>query len=369
MIEVTGLAMPAGERFVEVLQSEWERGAAVAPIDDRLAGPELERVVAALAPTSLIDAFGIRSSVADGRPAEEGDALVVATSGTTGEPKGVVLGHEAVRASAELTSRRLGIAHDDRWLCCLPVAHIGGLSVITRAVLTGTPLTVHPRFDPTQTVDAVANEHVTRVSLVTRALTQVDPSLFRTVLLGGAAPPPDRPPNVIATYGSTETGSGVVYDRKPLDGVELRTDDDGQLWVRSPTLLRCYRDGNDPKDDDGWYPTGDVGAVRDGRLHVSGRMAEVIVTGGEKVWPGRIEPLIRALGSVEEVVVVGRPDPEWGHAVTAVVQPRDGAVPPTLDEIKDQVRASLPAWWAPRIVEIVDRFPRTGLGKIKRSEI
>jgi O-succinylbenzoic acid--CoA ligase len=361
--------MPASPLFVTSLLSEWDRGCAVAPIDHRLNGSELQSVLDALAPTAVIGPDGERIERRSGRATEDGDALVVATSGSTGHPKGAVLSHEAVAASADLTSKRLGIDSSDRWLCCLPVAHIGGLSVITRAVLTETALTVHDHFDPQAVIETVRRQGVTRVSLVTRALRQVDPAIFRTVLLGGAAPPPERAPNVIATYGSTETGSGVVYERKALDGVELRTDTDGQLWVKSPTLLRCYRDGVDPKDAEGWYPTGDAGEVVDGVLTVSGRMADVVVTGGEKVWPARVEPIIRSLPSVAEVVVIGRAHPEWGHEVTAVVEPTDPAVRPTLEEIRRAVRAELPAWWAPRAVEVVEKLPRTRLGKIRRNQI
>ncbi len=370
MVAVTALAMPASERFVALLESEWEAGAAVAPIDHRLESAELQRVLHALAPSSIISPDGERTELAGSRPAESGDALVIATSGSTGFPKGVVLTHAAVLASAELTSHRLGIdAASDRWMGCLPVSHIGGLSVITRALLTGTPLSLLERFDAAAVVDAVRNDGVTRISLVTRALSQIDSALFKTVLLGGAAPPPDRPANVIATYGSTETGSGVVYEREALDSVEMRIDDGGQLWVRSPTLLRCYRDGTDPKDSEGWYPTGDAASIDDGVLSVSGRLGDVIVTGGEKVWPARVEPLIRALASVVDVVVVGRPDAEWGHEVTAVVEPTDPARPPRLDEIKEAVRAELPAWWAPRRIELVERFDRTSLGKIQRHRV
>ncbi len=282
MAGVTALAMPANSLFVAALLSEWDRGCAVAPIDHRLDGSELHNVLDTLAPTAVIGPDGERTQRRSGRSTEDGDALIVATSGSSGHPKGVILSHEAVRASADLTSRRLDIDSSDRWLCCLPVAHIGGLSVITRALLRSTALTVHDHFDPEAVIEAVRREGVTRISLVTRTLRQVDPAAFRTILLGGAAPPQGRAPNVIATYGSTETGSGVVYDQKALDGVELRTDTDGQLWVKSPTLLRCYRDGADPKDTEGWYPTGDGGEIVDGVLSVSGRMADVVVTGGEK---------------------------------------------------------------------------------------
>ncbi len=197
---------------------------------------------------------------------------------------------------------------------------------------------------------ARADRGVTLVSLVTRALAQVPASRFRRILLGGSAPPPDRPPNVIATYGMTETGSGVVYERTPLPGVELRIDDAGEIHVRGPMLLRCYRDGTDPKDGDGWYPTGDLGsfAADDGRLMVHGRRGDVIVTGGEKVWPERVEAVLLAHPAVAEVGVVGVEHPEWGHEVLAVVVPVDAADPPTLGALRDHVRAQLPVWCAPR---------------------
>src|SRR4051794_18148570 len=138
-------------------------------------------------------------------PVDDGDALVVATSGSTGEPKGVVLTHDAVRASATATSARLDVdPRADRWLSVLPLAHVGGLSVVTRAVHTGTPFT----FD----VDADA----TLVSMVATQVRRTDVSRFRAVVVGGAAPPDDLPSNAITTYGMTETGSGVVYDGRPL---------------------------------------------------------------------------------------------------------------------------------------------------------
>ncbi len=374
MTDLTALALPAGPAFVAALQGEWDRGAAVAPIDLRLPPTERATVLGELAPTHIIEADGERRSLGGGTPAESGDAVVIATSGSTGLPKGVVLSHEAVAASARITTAALGIdADQDRWLCCLPVAHIGGLSVIMRALLTRTPLTVHAGFDPAEVMHAVAEDKVTRTSLVTRALGQIDPALFTTILLGGAAPPSDRPENVIATYGSTETGSGVVYERTALQGVELRTDADGQLWVRAPTLLRCYRNGpdpkgTDPKDSDGWYPTGDAGVVDgDGVLSVSGRMADVIVTGGEKVWPARVEPLIAALTGVAGVAVVGRAHPEWGHEVVAVIEPINPAAPPSIEAVRDAVRATLPSWWAPKRIELVTQLPRTPMGKIRRN--
>ena len=365
MPDLIALDLPPGPAFVDALQRAWDDGDAILPIDQRLPVSAKADLVAAAGASQVIDGHG-RSNRADGWPTEAGDAVVVATSGTTGLPKFAVLDHDAVAASAQITSA--AIAADpatDGWLCCLPVAHIGGLSVITRALHTGTPLTVLDRFDPDQAVRA-ARSGATLVSLVVAALDRIDPAAFRVILLGGSAIPTDRPANSVATYGMTETGSGVVYDGRALDGVELRIDD-GEILVRSPTLLRCYRDGTDPKDPDGWYRTGDAGAL-DGAatLSVTGRIGDVIVTGGEKVWPVTVERAIDETGALDlPSAVVGRPDPEWGHVVTLVCETEGD--PPDLDAVRDHLRGILPGYALPRRVETVSALPRTAIGKVQRS--
>ncbi len=372
MAHVVALDLPAGPGFVDALQRVWDQGAAAFPLDQRLPEAERARTLASIAPTHVIGADQELTTIDGGRPTEDGDALVMATSGTTGHPKGVVLTHDAVAASARATSAIVGAdPASDTWLSCLPPAHIGGLSVITRALHTGTPLVVHERFDA-DAVIAAAHAGVTLVSLVTRALAEVDPSLFRFVVIGGAAPPPDRPANVLATYGMTETGSGIVYERRPIDGAELRIDADELIFVRGPMLLRAYRtaDGDtDPKDSDGWFPTGDLGTFADdGSLRVFGRAGDVVVTGGEKVWPERAERRIAELDAVAEVAVTGRPHPEWGHELVALIVAAPGASI-DLDAIRDHVRAELPVWYAPRSLVIIDALPRTALGKIKRHAL
>lgn len=368
MTELVAVAMQAGPGFADTLQRVWANGDAVFPLDLRLASSESKRVLKAMAPSAIIESDGEQRSLDSGRLLEPGDALVVATSGTTGAPKGVVHTHAGVLASAQATSKALGVdPTTDRWLACLPLAHIGGLSVLMRALLTETPVDVHAGFDPAATI-AAARNGTTLVSLVTRALSQVDPALFRTVVIGGAAPPPDRAANVIATYGMTETGSGVVYDRQPIEGVEIRVDDAQEIWLRGPMLLRTYRDGTDPKDAQGWLPTGDLGSF-DQHLQVFGRRGDVIVTGAEKVWPARVEPLLCRQPGVAEAVVTGRPHPEWGHQVVAVVVAEHGEPAPDLAQLRDAVKSELAVWYAPAALEIVAELPKTALGKIRRDQL
>ena len=344
-----------GPDFVARLRRAWDDGDAVFPLDPRLPGPARTRVLAAVRPDE---------------PVADGDALIVATSGTTGEPKAAVLTHEAVRSSAVATSARLHVDPAvDRWLACLPLAHVGGLSVVTRALATDTPLTVHEGFDA-EAVVAAARDGATLVSLVPAVLRRLDPTLFRTIVLGGSAMPAGLPPNAVTTYGMTETGSGVVYDGVPLDGVEVRVVD-GEIHLRCPMLLRAYRDGTDPRDPDGWFATGDAGGwdPAAGRLRVDGRVGDVIVTGGEKVWPTAVERVLDTSPEVADVAVVGRPDPEWGQRVVAVVVPRDPARPPALASLREAVKAALPAYAAPRELQLVDALPRTGVGKVARADL
>ena len=315
-----------------------------------------------MAPDRLVDAEGTHRL--GGRAVESGDALVIATSGATGTPKGVVLTHDAVRASAVATSARLGITHNDKWLACLPLAHIGGLAVITRAIQLDVPLVVHDGFN-TEQVQAAARDGATAVSLVATALQRVDPTLFRVIVLGGSRPPAERPANVHTTYGMTETGSGVVYDGMPLEGVEVAFAPSGEILLRCPMLLRCYRDGSTPVDADGWLHTGDLGTLLDdGRLHVAGRADDLIISGGENIWPEVVENAIASHAAVRDIAIVGVPDSEWGQRVVAWIVPN--AEPPTLAEIRAHILEAMPAFCVPKELHIVDALPRTALGKLRR---
>jgi O-succinylbenzoic acid--CoA ligase len=212
----------------------------------------------------------------------------------------------------------------------------------------------------------VNSSSATLVSLVATTLPRVDAARFRTIVLGGSRPPADRPSNCVTTYGMTETGSGIVYDGVPLDGVDVRLDADGQILVRGPMLLRCYRDGMSPIDADGWLPTGDLGHwLDDGRLHVEGRRGDLIISGGENVWPEAVEAALADHPAVAEVMVRGVDDPEWGQVVEAVVVPI--GEPPTLDALRAHVKDRHPAYMAPRRLTLVTSLPRTALGKPRRG--
>jgi O-succinylbenzoic acid--CoA ligase len=361
--------IPGGAPFVEALRRAWDDGDAVFPIDPRLPRPAVETLFAAIRPTHVVSVDRVTTALPGGVPIERGDALVVATSGTTGDPKGAVLTHEAVRASALATSERLRVdPASDHWLACLPLAHIGGLSVVTRALVTNTPLTVLPGFD----APAVDQSKATLVSLVPAALARVDASRWRIVLLGGSAMPASLPANIVRTYGMTETGSGIVYDGAPLRGVEVRVEV-GEIFVRANMLLRAYRSddptGRDPKTTDGWFATGDGGTFTDGVLHVDGRIGDVIVTGGEKVWPDAVERILRPVRGVADIAVVGRPDNDWGSRVVAYVVPVEAGQPPTLDQLRAAVKGQLGAWAAPRELVVLRELPRTALGKVLRHEL
>jgi len=372
MAELVMLDLPAGPAFVEALQRVWDTGDAAFPLDQRLPESEAQRVRTVVRPTAVIGSNGDRRNLDGGEPLPDGDALVVATSGTTGDPKAVIHTHTSVQASAHATSKGLGVnPHTDRWLACLPPAHVGGLSVITRSLITGTELIVHERFDPSR-VDQAARDGATLVSLVTRALNQVDVGSFRKILIGGAAPPPDLPDHIIPTYGMTETGSGCVYGRFPLDGVELRAVETGEIQIRGELLLRAYRTATgevDPRTTDGWFPTGDLGQIDpDGRLSIDGRAGDMIITGGENVWPDRTERVLVTHPGVAEVAVIGLPDPDWGHRVVACIV-AGPETPPSLEQARDLIKQELPAWYAPRELVTMDQLPKTALGKVRKQAL
>ena len=358
--------MPASKTFVDLVQRAWSNGDAVLPIDQRLPLAGKKMLMDTMAPSEIIDASFSTSSLPNGRAMQEGDALVIASSGSTGAPKGIIHTHSSILAGAQASASRLQLSSNDHWLVCIPVSHVGGFSVIARALHTGAALTLHPTFDTTAVQEAVKNG-ATHTSLVATALSRIDPSLFRNILLGGSSAPDNLPSNVITTYGMTETGGGVVYNGMPLEHVEVKIVED-EIHLRCPMLMRAYRNDQSVSLNDDWYATGDMGEVSvDGKLSVYGRRTDMIITGGENVWPAVVENSIASHPLVNQVVVRGTQDAAWGQRVVAYVVLNDSAPASNaalLSDLREHVKQNLPAFCAPQQIVVLAAIPRTSLGKV-----
>jgi O-succinylbenzoic acid--CoA ligase len=347
---------------------------------------EAERLIRLARPTVLVaDAGGTPEwrRLEHGEVVQEGVVLVVHTSGTAGVPKLVQFERSAIDAAVAASALALEATPHDPWLCCLPISHVGGMLVLLRGVLLGAPVAVHTSFDP----DLVRAERAAAfVSLVPTMLgrlldAEVDLERFRAVLVGGAHLSPDlrtraerAGARVIETYGLTESCGGVVYDGLPLPGVQTRVNADGGIELRGPTLMTGYRFDAEGTarafTPDGWLRPGDAGEIdAEGRLHVIGRIDDLINTGGERVWPDEVEGALREHPKVREVGVGARLDAEWGQRVVAFVVPADPADPPTLGELRDLVAGRIGRHKAPRELVLVAELPRTVSGKLRRAAL
>ncbi len=318
----------------------------------------------------------------------EADAvLAVTTSGSTGEPKTVLLGADALTTSAELTHARLG--GPGTWLLALPTTHIAGIQVLVRSVVAGTEpgvMDLSPGFRASdfavaaRPVLATPGRHYTALvpTQLARLVAADGPGLaavrqFDGVLIGGAATPPallDRSRRlgvrVVTTYGMSETSGGCVYDGLPLDGVRVRLVD-GRIEVGGPVLALGYR-GGEPFGE--WFRTGDLGRIRaDGTLEVLGRADDVIITGGENIAPTRVERALTAQPGVREACVVGLADPEWGQVVAAAVVPEDPGDPPDADRLCAAVGEVVGRFAMPKRVVFLTELPLRGPGKVDRKAV
>ncbi|MFI9839670.1 AMP-binding protein [Nonomuraea sp. NPDC051941] len=337
-------------------------GPAVLP----LAPGQSEAALAALRPTH---ADGALQSDGEGVPSDV--AVVIATSGSTGAPKGVMLSAAALRASAAASLRHVAASKGERWLCCLPVSHIAGLQVLVRALLSESEPIIHARFDPHEVLGSGA-DHVSLVPTQLHRLVELgaDLSVFRTILLGGAAPRPgllERArglgARIVTTYGMSETCGGCVYDGRPLHNVEVKIGEDGLIRISGAVLFSGYRFGAaDPFDGD-WFRTSDLGEMAGGRLRVLGRADDVINTGGEKVVAGAVAQVLGTHPEVADVAVIGTPDAEWGELVTAIVVPANPDTPLTLPQLRAFCRDRLPPHAAPRSLRLVPQLPLLPNGK------
>jgi O-succinylbenzoic acid--CoA ligase len=366
MRELVAIDVPHATRVVDIVKRVWDDGDAALIVDQRLPHSAARALLHSLGTHRVHDGNEFTRVDIGAEPMLEGDALVVATSGTSGVSKGVVHTHTTLRAASLAASAAVDAGAAAHWLACLPLAHIGGFGVVARAWHTGARLTVLDSFDP----DAAVSAGATHVSLVATALRRLDPMHFHRVILGGSRPPENLPANVTTTYGLTESCGGVVYDRKPITGVEVAVSADGEILLRGPMIMARYRGDSviHPVDSAGWLHTNDIGSIENGELSVAGRRGDMIITGGENVWPDVVEQRLAAHPAVAECAVAGVADDEWGQVVTAWVVPTPG-FEPTLDELRDHVAEALPRYAAPRRLVIAKELPRTNLGKVVRSAL
>ncbi|WP_420752048.1 o-succinylbenzoate--CoA ligase [Rhodococcus sp. O3] len=345
----------------------------------------------ALLPVPAADEREIRrltDALHPGEPIDDGIGLVMATSGTTGTPKGAQLTAAALRASGDATHERIG--GTGSWLLALPAHHIAGMQVLLRSLLSGTdPVVVDVAngFDPAALPAAVAAMDGPRrySSMVptqliktlehpdaTRAAARLD-----AILLGGAATPApvlrrarEAGITVVRTYGMSETCGGCVYDGVPLTGVDVRVDGESRVWLGGATLASGYRGLPDHPGfaTPGWFRTDDAGILDDGVLRILGRLDEALSTGGLTVVPQVVEAVLIEHPSVREVAVIGLPDARLGQRVAAVVVAAPGCSP-ALDELRDHVAATLDRTAAPRELHVVDALPLRGPGKVDRRAL
>lgn len=340
-------------------------------------------MIAALRPVAG-DPRDVHGLVADWVRGEEAEPIVVRTSGSTGEPKDVVLSHAAVVASATASLDRLG--GPGGWVLSMPVTGVGGLQVLVRSALAGIEPVIAADFGSlAEAIAAVPGDRryaslvPTQVHRLVEA-GQVDALRgLDALLVGGAAMPDDLMAaldgvRVVRTYGMSETAGGCVYDGLPLDGVRLRIDERGQVLIGGDVLFDGYADpvATARVLRDGWFSTADIGEIVDGRLRVTGRVDDVVISGGVNVPLPAVTRALRGLDGVRDAVALGVPDDEWGERVVAYVVPDDAVCLDglRLDELRDAVEASgLPRTWAPRDVVLLDALPLLPGGKIDRVRL
>ena len=325
-----------------------------------------------------------------------GLALTIRTSGSGGLPKLAMLTADALRASADATHQRLG--GQGQWLLALPAHHIAGIQVLVRSLVAETNpvcMDLSGGFTAASFAGATAE-----ISSGSRAYTALVPTQlvrllasadgcqaltrFAAVLLGGAAAPASLLARakgfgvrVVTTYGMSETAGGCVYDGRALEVSHVRLEDDGRIQLGGATLAQGYLGQPEltaesfSRDVNGvpWFRTDDVGHLDEGILAVDGRIDDLINTGGIKVVPRLVEAALVQLDTIAEAIVVGSPDPEWGQLVSAAIVVAPDSPPPTLDEVRDQLRGILPDHGLPRRLATMPELPLRGPGKPDRAAV
>jgi O-succinylbenzoic acid--CoA ligase len=390
------IALPPGLAFAQALHACLLLGAVAVPVDLRLATEERDRVEAGAA-VVVREPLGLGSARPNGLASPTHDldatALIVHTSGTTAAPRPVRLTYGNLLWSALGSGVALGVDPRERWLCALPLSHVGGLSILVRSAVYATTAIVHERFETDRVLTSLRDEDVTLVSLVATTLARLldagleNPPKLRCALTGGGPVPgalvaraTEAGVPVSLTYGLTETCSQVtttpIYEVRETAGGEapsagpalfctrVRIAGDGEIFVSGPTVAPSA------ELSDGWLATGDLGALDErGRLRVLGRKADTIVSGGENVAPAEVEAVLEAHPGVLEAAVLGREDEQWGEAVAAIVVARPGKQIEEAD-LREHCARSLAGYKVPKSFTITgERLPRTASGKLLRREL
>jgi o-succinylbenzoate---CoA ligase len=401
--ERVAIALPAGLAFAYVLHACLVLGAVAVPVDLRMFAAEQARIAEGakvLIDEPLVVSRGEALARHDLGASHELDAtaVVIHTSGTSSAPKPIELTYGNLLWSAFGSAVALGVDPNERWLCALPLSHVGGLSILVRSAIYATTAVVHERFETERVLRALREENVTLVSLVATTLARLldagldRPPSLRCALTGGgpvAAALIERAAeagvSVSMTYGLTEACSqvttapvaalaeGDLGAGPPLFCTNVRCDEDGEILVAGPTVAPGAL------SDDRWLHTGDLGAIDEqGRLSVTGRKADTIVSGGENIAPSEVEAVLESHPDVLEAAVVGRADAQWGEAVTAIVVPRNGdalddatanASLPAIASLRAHCSATLAPYKVPKQILLrAEPLPRTRSGKLLRRE-
>jgi O-succinylbenzoic acid--CoA ligase len=376
-----GLATTAAVRLLGC----WLAEAVAVPLDPHLPQPERQRRLVEGGAAAVATSEGLTRR--DGPRGDGGAGLVVFTSGTTGRSRGARLDFEALLASARGVVATTDLQAGDRWLSPLPLAHVGGAGVLVRCLLTGATASVMDRFEP-QATAALLRHGTTHASLVGRMLDRLldgepFPDTLHLVMVGGGPVPPPllaraRAAGIpaAATYGLTEAGSTVTLQdpaEEPspggdagrlLAGRRVRIGVGGVVEVSGPTMMRGY-DGEPPLEPGAWFATGDLGEfTTDGRLRILDRRVDLIVSGGENVYPAEVEGVLGAHPAVDEVGLVGVADPSWGQRVVAIVRWSGVPDPATVEGFarRELAPPQRPRQW----VTATEPLPRNRLGKLDR---
>jgi o-succinylbenzoate---CoA ligase len=372
----------AGEELVVALHGCMLIGAAAVPIDLRLGASERAQRAAVAATTVQAPLLADPRERPPGAPAREHRlaeiATIMHTSGTVAAPRAVELSYDNWLWNALGSALALGLDPNERWLCPMPLAHVGGLSITIRSAIYGTTVLLPDGFHAAAVVRALMDpgRRVTLVSLVPTMLGRLldaglrDPPTLRWALLGGGPIAPallerarSAGVRVAPSYGMTEACSQIATNGWPLLGVELRIGEQDELLVRGPTVARGAL------ALDGWLHTGDLGALdQHGRLTITGRKADTIVTGGENVAPAEVEAVLLEHPAVADAGVFGRSDPEWGEVVLARVVLRSG-MHADGEQLRAHCARRLASFKVPKTIQFTARLPRGETGKLLRREL